>query len=150
MKNPVNSHQQSTTLSKPNVLIGDYYKCVSLLMTARIEEWVIPKILWIDFRVVPLPYFYHILRRYKSLKNKFSFMEILSIEDYKQILGSNELSTYLKNGFSSLIVNYPPLCTNNHENWTYLKKLAVSMVVNVIVSKDLFPANECTRFVVDS
>jgi hypothetical protein len=77
-------------------------------------------------------------------------LEIQSIEDYIQVLSSKMLSKLNKEGFASLVVNYPRYCTNNQENWTYLKKLSASLVVTIIVSKDLFPVEEGTHIVVDS
>ncbi|MHA1978269.1 MAG: hypothetical protein ACW98F_05375 [Candidatus Hodarchaeales archaeon] len=138
----------SGKLAKPNVVIGDYYACLDFMVAQKLEEWIIPKLLWIDFRVIPLTFFYPISQKHRSLKSGFYFLEILSNEDYKRILDSIMLSVLSTNGFSSLIVNYPPYCTYNVENWTYLRKLSSSLVVTVLVFKEIFPANECSQFVV--
>ena len=142
------SSPQSILLAQPNVVIGDYYGCLDFIINKKFEEWIIPKILWIDYRVIPLTIFYHISHKLSSLKSNCYFLEASSTKDYYRIFNSTMLSTLSENGFSSLFVNYPPFCSHNIENWTYLKKLSTSLVVNFLTSNDIFPANECTLSVV--
>ncbi|MHA1994480.1 MAG: hypothetical protein ACW97Z_08080 [Candidatus Hodarchaeales archaeon] len=144
------SSQPSLVSPRPNVLIGDYDSCLHFIIENKYDEWVVPNLLWIEYRVIPLSFFYQISHQHPNLNSSLYFLEMLSFEDYNKILGSNMLSTLHKDGFGSLIVNYPHFFTNNHENWAFLKKLASSLVVTVIVPKDLFPLEECTQIVVNS
>ncbi len=143
------SYIRSENFNKPNVLIGEYNKCLDYLFDNKLSEWIIPKLLWIDFYVLPLTILYNFSLQHQVLEKDCYFLKIVSIADFDRLLQSTLLPKLLTTGFSSLIVNYPPYCSRNGENWMNLKKLTKLGVVSVFVTKDLFPLEESNTIVVD-
>ncbi len=145
----MNSSQCSITFSQPNVVIGEYETCVHFILKEKYNEWVIPKVLWIDFRVIPLILLHNFSHQRPALENIY-FMEFLSIDDYNYLIKPTILSEVIKKGFSSVIIHHPPNCANNNEIWMYIKKLAKLCIITVLTSRELFPVEESTHFVVES
>ncbi len=138
---------------QPIVVIGDYQASLQQLFTSELVQLLQPKILWIDYRVIPLIFFHKMAKIHLSLstlRKTLFFLEIGSIEAFSTLLDSKELFQLPHNGILSLIVNYPPFMFKTHENWNLFRQLANQLTIIILVTEAVFPTNESTIYTAET
>ena len=148
--NTINSHSLKT---EPIVVIGDYQSSLQQLFSSELVQGLKPKILWIDYRVIPLVYFLKMNKKHQSLsnlRNDLFFLEVESIEAFSTLLDSRELFLLPHNGISSVVIGYPPFMFKTHENWNLFRQLANQLTIIILVTEAVFPTNESTIYTAET
>jgi hypothetical protein len=95
----------NSLLAKPIAFVGRYHNVVEILLREHVKL-LIPKVIWIEYRTVPILSIVRSLGDYQLI-NQFFFLEITTLEMLSQLLQSKALLSIDQQGFSTLLIDVP-------------------------------------------
>ncbi len=124
---------------KPTVFVGDYLKIVKHLLTDEYVELLKPKVIWIEYRDIPILDLGRFIRNQPQMSDQFFFMELPTLNTLNQLLRSSELFSLALHGFSSIIINVSQFCQLPHDTQLRLRELMREINVILIMEKLILP-----------
>lgn len=120
------------------VFVGKYHDVVEQLLTEHIEL-LQPKIIWLEYRAIPVLNIMKILRNHHHLSSQFYFLEISTLEALDQLLKSSVLLTVSQHGFSTIIINVPRYCLFPPDFHLRFQELMKKINIILIMNKLMLP-----------
>lgn len=129
----------NSIMRKPVVFVGNYLEIVKLLLSREYVELLKPKVIWIDYQVVPILELAKSLQNQPHLVDQFYFLELPTLNTLEQLLRSSELFSMVQHGFSTIIINIPQYCLLPHDNDIRLRELVKKINVILIMDQLFLP-----------
>ncbi|MFX1517881.1 MAG: hypothetical protein ACFFC6_16390 [Promethearchaeota archaeon] len=138
----------NSLLTKPTVFVGRYLEVLDSLLKEHIHL-LKPKIIWVEYRAIPVLHIVQILRNHK-LSDQCYFLEITDLESLDQLLKSRVLLTIFQWGFSTLIVNIPPYYSIPPDLHIRFQELMKKTIVILIMDDLKLPQTQVNIIQVES
>ncbi|MHA2202571.1 MAG: hypothetical protein ACW991_02670 [Candidatus Hodarchaeales archaeon] len=123
---------------KPIVFVGKYQNVVEQLLSEH-TKLLEPKVIWLEYRAIPVLHIMKTLRDHPHLSDQFYFLEISTLEALEQLLKSNVLFTIEQHGFSTIIINIPRYCPFPKDFHIRFHELMRSVNIILIMDKLVLP-----------
>lgn len=124
---------------KPTVFVGDYYTIVKHLLTDEYVELLKPKVIWIEYRDIPILDLGRFIRNQPQMSDQFFFMELPTLNTLNQLLSTSELFSLALHGFSTIIINVSQFFQLPHDMLLRLRELMRILSVILIMKKLKLP-----------
>ncbi|MHA2224607.1 MAG: hypothetical protein ACXAC8_05355 [Candidatus Hodarchaeales archaeon] len=131
-----------SVIDKPVVYLGNYLDGVKQLFCEGSIGDIKPKILWIDYREIPV---FELLKSFHShshLMNQLFFLQLSNLNVLSNLLRSNELFSLSRNGFNSMIIDIPEQCVLPHDSFFRFKELAKTVRIILLMATCPFPLRQ--------
>lgn len=100
---------------------------------------LIPKIIWIDYCVIPILTLIRNLRDYSYILDQLFFLEFPRIDIIEQLIRSNELYFVAQNGFSTVIIHIPNYFNLYHDFQIQIREFCRYINVIMLMDKLILP-----------
>ena len=135
---------------KPTIFVGNFLEVVKHLVSDEHIELLKPKVIWIEYQVIPVFELAKALRNQPHLADQLFFLELPTIVTLEQLFKSNELFSVSQHGFSTIIIHIMQYCLLPHDIQIRLRELGRNVNVILIMDKLVLPRTQINLVQVES
>jgi hypothetical protein len=137
-------------VKKPTIFVGNYLDVIKHLLSEEYIELLKPKVIWIEYQVIPVFELSKALQNQPHLADQLFFLELPTIDALEQLFKSSELFSVSQHGFSTIIIHIMKYCLLPHDIQIRLRELGINYNVILITDKLTLPRNQINLVQVES